>query len=86
MDAARGIPEVGIDIVRVARIAGAPKVPTAGVDIACKLGAQVQAGDVLYRVYAEHHSDLIFAIQLCQKSSGYTLGAASELSHAYVEF
>ena len=75
-----------LHIARVARVAGAPKVPTAGVDIACKLGAQVQAGDVLYRVYAEHHSDLIFAIQMCQKSSGYTLGAASDLSHAYVEF
>ena len=80
---------IGIDnlqIARVARIAGAPKVPTAGVDLVCKLGAPVQAGDVLYRVYAEHHSDLIFAIQQCQKSSGYTLGAASELVHAYVEF
>jgi thymidine phosphorylase len=80
---------VGIDnlqIARIARIAGAPKVPGAGVDLAHKLGQQVKAGEVLYRVYAEHHSDLIFAIQQCQKSSGYTLGEASELPHGFVEF
>ena len=75
-----------LHIARVARIAGAPKVPNAGVDLAHKLGAQVQAGDVLYRVYAEHHSDLIFAIQQCQKTSGYTVGAASELAHGFAAF
>ena len=80
---------VGIDnlqIARIARIAGAPKVPGAGVDLVHKLGQQVQQGEVLYRVYAEHHSDLIFAIQQCQKSSGYALGEASELPHGFVEF
>lgn len=80
---------VGIDnlkIASIARIAGAPKVAGAGVDLMRKLGDKVQSGDVLYRVYAEHHSDLIFVIQECQKSSGYTVGDASSLLHAFVEF
>ena len=73
-------------IARIARIAGAPKVPGAGVDLMFKLGDSVSEGDVLYRVYAEHHSDLIFAIQECQKSHGYGIGDSSELLHAFVEF
>jgi thymidine phosphorylase len=80
---------VGIDnlqIARIARIAGAPKVPGAGVDLMFKLGDKVQQDDVLYRVYAEHHSDLIFTIQECQKSNGYVVGDGSELLHAFVEF
>lgn len=79
----------GIDnlqIARVARLAGAPKVQAAGVDLACKLGDPVHKGDLLYRVHAEFQSDLEFARQAAEKSNGYTVGPASELSHVFVEF
>ena len=79
----------GIDnlqIARVARLAGAPKVQGAGVDLARKLGDPVRAGDLLYRVHAAFQSDLEFARQATEKASGYAVGAASELSHVFVEF
>ena len=43
----------GIDnqqIARIARLAGAPKVQGAGVDLLCKLGDAVVSGQPLYRV------------------------------------
>jgi thymidine phosphorylase len=79
----------GIDnlqLAHIARFAGAPKVPGAGVDLFKKLGDEVQAGDVLYRVHANYPSDLQFARQACDKASGYTLGQASDVPHAFVEF
>lgn len=79
----------GIDnlqIARMARLAGAPKVLGAGVDLFRKLGDTVSSGDVLYRVHASYASDLEFARQACIKSSGYTVGQAGELPHAFVEF
>ncbi len=79
---------VGIDNLQVARIAtlaGAPKVKSAGVDLLCKLGDTVTADDVLYRVYANFAPDLEFARQACQKSNGYAIGKAADLSHVFVE-
>ncbi len=80
---------VGIDnlqIARVARLAGAPKVVNAGVDLLHKLGDTVAAGDVLYRIYAEFASDLDFARQACDKSTGFTIGKAEDLPQVFVEF
>ena len=80
---------IGIDnfhIARVARLAGAPKVEGAGVDLMCKLGDAVKVGDVLYRVHAEFASDLEFAKQASNKLSGYTIGEAKDLPHVFVEF
>ena len=80
---------IGIDnlhIARIARLAGAPKVECAGVDLMHKLGDAVQAGDVLYRVHAEFHADLDFARQFSNKLSGYTIGDAKNLPHVFVEF
>ncbi|MFM2263364.1 MAG: hypothetical protein RI959_2040, partial [Pseudomonadota bacterium] len=37
-------------------------------------------------VHAEFQSDLEFARQAAEKSNGYTVGPASELSHVFVEF
>jgi thymidine phosphorylase len=79
----------GIDnlqLARIARLAGAPKVKNAGVDLCAKLGDQVQAGDLLYRVHASFAADLEFARQACRKSSGYQIGRAEDVPHAFVEF
>lgn len=79
----------GIDnqqIARIARLAGAPKVQGAGVDLFCKLGAAVKQGMSLFRVYADFSADLEFARQACERSSGYMVGAADEVPRRYVEF
>lgn len=79
----------GIDnlqIARVARMAGAPKVIGAGVDLMRKLGDRVAIGDILYRVHAGFQSDLEFARQASARSSGYSIGQADELPHVFVEF
>jgi thymidine phosphorylase len=80
---------IGIDnlqVARIARLAGAPKVQGSGVDLLRKLGDEVKAGDVLYRVYAAFPSDLEFARQACERTSGFTLGARDDLPKVYVEF
>jgi thymidine phosphorylase len=79
----------GIDnlqMAKIARLAGSPKVIGAGVDLFKKLGQAVARGDVLYRVYAAHASDLSFARQACLKSSGYSVGLAGSVPHVFVEF
>jgi thymidine phosphorylase len=58
----------------------------AGVDLAKKLGDVVAPGDLLYRIYAQFPADLQFARQACQKSTGYSIGQASDVPHAFVEF
>jgi len=80
---------VGIDnlqLSRIARLAGAPKVKNAGVDLQYKLGDSVAAGAVLYRVHAGYASDMEFARQACAKSSGYVIGRAEDVPHVFVEF
>ncbi|MBU3738035.1 MAG: thymidine phosphorylase, partial [Rhodoferax sp.] len=79
----------GIDnlqIARIARLAGAPKVAGAGVDLLVKLGAAVQAGQTLYRVHAVFSSDLEFARQASLRSNGYAFGTRDEVPHVFVEF
>ena len=79
----------GIDnlqIARIARLAGAPKVISAGVDLFRKLGDAVKAGDVLYRVHAGFQSDLLFARQASEKANGYLVGPADQVPHVFVEF
>ncbi|WP_345061770.1 thymidine phosphorylase family protein [Acidovorax lacteus] len=79
----------GIDnyqIARIARLAGAPKVQGAGVDLCRKLGDAVAAGDLLYRVHAEYPADLEFARQACARDNAYRLGEAADVPHVFVEF
>jgi len=79
----------GIDnlqLARIARFAGAPKVKEAGVDLLRKLGDEVQDGDVLYRVHASYPADLEFARQACARASGYRIGRAEDVPHVFVEF
>jgi thymidine phosphorylase len=75
-----------LQVARIARLAGAPKVIGAGVDLFRKLGDPVSTGDVLYRVHASFQSDLGFARQACAKSTAYTVGDASAVPHVFVEF
>ncbi|MEN9377978.1 MAG: hypothetical protein RL710_3135, partial [Pseudomonadota bacterium] len=75
-----------LQVARIARVAGAPKVIGAGVDLFRKLGDAVAAGDVLYRVHASFQSDLEFARQACAKSSGYAIGQPDDIPHVFVEF
>jgi thymidine phosphorylase len=79
----------GIDnlqLARIARFAGAPKVMNAGVDLLRKLGDVVEAGALLYRVHAGFASDLEFARHACDKSSGFSVGRAEDVPHVFVEF
>ena len=79
----------GIDnlqIAQIARLAGAPKVQNAGVDLLRQLGDAVVAGDVLYRVHARYPADLEFARQACQRNSGFSVGTAEQIPHVFVEF
>lgn len=73
-------------IAQIARLAGAPKVPNAGVHLMKRLGDPVHEGELLYRVHAEFQSDLQFAQQLCNKGNGFVIGSSAELSHSYLEF
>jgi len=75
-----------MQIARVARLAGAPKVMAAGVDLARKLGDRVTEGDVLFRVYAAFQSDLDFARQACEKSVGFDIGEPGDTPSVFVEF
>ena len=75
-----------LQVARIARLAGAPKVACAGIDLFKKLGETVAAGEVLYRVHASYQSDLGFARQSSARCSGFTLGKASEVPHVFVEF
>ena len=79
----------GIDnfqLAHIARFAGAPMVKNAGVDLRYKLGDEVTAGEVLYRVHASYPTDLEFARQACLKSNGFTLGRREDVPLVYVEF
>jgi thymidine phosphorylase len=73
-------------LARLARLAGAPMDKGAGVDLLKKLGDVVTKGEPLYRVHAEFKSDFNFAKALSDKSSGYRIGEAHEISKTYMEF
>jgi len=66
-------------LARIARLAGAPMDKGAGVDLFKKLGDPVEAGDILYRVYAEFPPDLHFAQEQCAKGDGYCIGKAEDI-------
>ena len=69
-------------VARIARMAGAPQVPGAGVDLLVKTGEQVRAGQPLYRIHAHYEADLRFARELCARASGYVLAGGGRTPHA----
>jgi thymidine phosphorylase len=80
---------IGIDnlqIAQIARLAGAPKVQGAGVDLCAKLGDAVRAGQVLYRLHALYPTDLEFARLATVRANGYQLGHAGQVPQVFVEF
>jgi len=70
-------------IARIARLAGAPQVPGAGLDLLKKLGDPVAKGEPLYRIYAQFDADLQFARSHAQKDPGCRIGAAEQLPHEF---
>jgi len=60
-------------IARIARLAGAPTDKGAGVDLFKKVGDPVTVGEPLYRIHAEHTTDLHFSSQMAETDHGYQL-------------
>jgi thymidine phosphorylase len=74
-----------LQLARIARLAGAPKVAGAGVDVLRKLGDPVREADVLYRVHAAYPADLGFARQETERSHGVRIGLESDITPMYLE-
>jgi thymidine phosphorylase len=64
-------------LARIARLAGAPQVSGAGVDLLHKVGDPVAAGQPLYRIHARYPADLGFARDMALHDSGYRLTPAN---------
>lgn len=73
-------------MAHIARFAGAPIDKGAGVDLFKKLGDKVKKGEPLYRIHAEFPSDYNFAVALCERDSGYSIGKEDEIPKLDVEF
>ncbi|MGD8589476.1 MAG: thymidine phosphorylase family protein [Chromatiales bacterium] len=72
-------------ISKLASLAGAPIDKGAGVDLLKKLGDQVEKGEPLYRVHAEHRSDFKFAQELSATNTGYHIGRSEQVSKHFLE-
>lgn len=73
-------------LARIARFAGAPIDKGAGVDLFKKTGDEVNKGEPLYRIHAEYPADFNFALDLCERNSGYLIGNKDQIPDAFVEF
>jgi thymidine phosphorylase len=60
-------------IATVARLAGAPTDPGAGIELMRKSGDTVRAGDPLYRIYGSEPSDFGFAVEAADEDAGYRI-------------
>jgi thymidine phosphorylase len=63
-------------LARIARLAGAPQAPGAGVDLLQKVGGSVLAGQPLYRIHACYPAELGFAREMALRDSGYRVAPA----------
>ncbi len=65
-------------LARVAKLAGAPLVPAAGLDLHVTLGAQVEKGQPLYTIHAQSPGELRYALDFAQAQHGIiALGTAT---------
>ncbi len=60
-------------IARIARLAGAPTDPGAGIDILKRKGERVRAGEPLYRIHGVEPADFQLAAQAADAGSGFHL-------------
>jgi len=65
-----------LQMAHIARLAGAPMDPGAGIDLHRKLGEQVKQGEPLYTIHAAFAADFRFAGEAAAKESGYRIGTA----------
>jgi len=61
------------ELARVARIAGAPKDPSAGLWVEAKIGDKVEKGDLLYTIYSNSKEKLNNVDDFCNKDCAYTI-------------
>jgi thymidine phosphorylase len=73
-------------MARIARLAGAPKVKGAGVDLLKKLGDRAERGEPLYRILADSATEMAFARDAATRASGFAIGEPAPIAHGYVEF
>ncbi len=73
-------------MAKIARLAGAPIMKKAGVDLLKKMGNPVKKGDVLYRIYAEFPADFKFAQDLATQNNGYTIGSDEQIIKSLIAF
>ena len=73
-------------MAKIARLAGAPMMKKAGVDLLKKLGNPVKKGDTLYCIYAEFPADFKFAQDLAAQVNGYTIGSDELIVKSLVDF
>jgi len=64
-----------LGIARIARLAGAPNDPGAGIDLLLKTGELARAGEPLYRIHATERSDFEFAVEAAGESSAVQVNA-----------
>lgn len=62
-------------IARIARLAGAPTDPGAGLDLFKRVGAPVRAGETLYRLHAEDPADFAMAVHAMEDEPGFTISS-----------
>ena len=78
ISAPRGGTVTAIDCHRIAilaRLAGAPTDPGAGIDLLKKIGDPVRRGEPLYRIHGAEPSDFAFAAEAAGADSGVTVSA-----------
>jgi thymidine phosphorylase len=63
-------------IATVARLAGAPTDPGAGLLLMKSVGEEVRAGDPLYRIHGMERSEFGFAVEAAEEASGFALATS----------